>query len=132
MNRSQFLKSLGFFGVTLIAAFMSCQSGEVAPVSPVDFDIDLNAFENIPLTRNGGYIVKNGVIVARVKPTYFVAVASTCSNDGQQMQFRNNEFYCPLASTRFDLSGRCLNDSNSKSLTTYKVEQKGSLLRIHS
>lgn len=134
MNRLQFLNSLGLSGAALMAVLTSCQKTEITPVTgPVDFTIDLSDIANVNLLRPGGYVVQNGVVVARVGPVKFVAVTRTCSHEGQkQVTFQNGEFVCLAHGARFDLLGRGLNNEGKRGLTTYKIDQTGNILRVYS
>ncbi len=103
------------------------------PFGPVDFNIDLDDGVNLPLSRPGGYIVRNGVVVARLNFTKFVAVTNTCSHEQlQQITFQRGEFYCTAHGARFDVSGKGLNDAGKSGLRTYRIEQTGTTLRVFS
>lgn len=133
MNRLYFLKTMGLSGAALMAVLTSCHRKEITPVGPVDFDIDLTEQANLPLARIGGYIVRNGVVVARLNHAKFVAVTSTCSHENlPQVTFQHGEFYCTAHGARFDPSGKGLNGEGKRGLTTYRIEQTGSTLRVHS
>lgn len=133
MDRLQFLKTLGLSGSALMAVLTSCQQADVSPTGPVDFEIDLKDVSSTPLTRVGGYIVLNGVVVARVNPFRFIAVTNTCSHQGQkQVTFRNGEFVCLAHGARFDEEGKGLNEEGKRGLKTYKVEKDGTRLRVFS
>ncbi len=133
MNRLDFLKTMGLSGAALMAVLTSCQRLEITPTGPVDFDIDLNEQANIALSRIGGYVVRNGVVVARLNHNKFVAVTQTCSHEQRpQVTFQNGEFYCTAHGARFDPLGKGLNDEGKRGLTTYKIEQNGLTLRVFS
>jgi cytochrome b6-f complex iron-sulfur subunit len=134
MNRLQFLKTLGLRGGALMAVLTSCQRPEVVePTGPVDFELDLMAPANVPLNRVGGYVVQNGVVVARVNLSRFVAVTHTCSHEGlKQITFRFGEFHCTAHGARFSEKGEGLNKEGKRGLTTYNVAQRGNLLRVYS
>lgn len=133
MHRLNFLKALGLSGAALMAALTACQREEVTPNGPVDFDVELDNVANMHLTRIGGYIVRYGVVVARVNYQKFVAVTHTCSHEKQQqVMFQNGEFYCPVHGARFDLVGKGLNAEGRLGLTTYKIERTGDTLRVYS
>ena len=133
MNRLDFLKTMGLSGAALIAVLSSCQREQVTPTGPVDFEIDLFDTANAPLSRIGGYIVLNGVVVARLNHSKFVAVTHTCSHEQrQQVAFQNGEFYCTAHGARFDPLGKGLNGEGKRGLTVYRVEQTGNTLRVYS
>jgi cytochrome b6-f complex iron-sulfur subunit len=133
MNRLNFLKKMGLSGAALMAVLTSCQEKEITPTGPVDFDVDLTDIANAPLFRPGGYIVRNGVVVARQNHSKFVAVTQTCSHERlQQVTFQNGEFYCTAHGARFDTLGKGLNEEGKRGLIVYKIEQTGATLRVYS
>jgi cytochrome b6-f complex iron-sulfur subunit len=136
MNRLQFLKALGLSGNALMVVLTACQREEVAPVGvvgPVDFELDLMDPITIPLARVGGYVVQQGVVIARTKLNQFVAVTQTCSHEGlKQITFRYGQFYCTAHGARFDENGRGLNQEGKRGLKVYKTALTGNRLRIYS
>ncbi len=135
MTRTDFLKSLGLSGTALLTVLMACQQTVVTPDTPVDFDLDLNDHANAPLRQPGGFVVVNGVVVARTGPMPFqlVAVTHTCSHQGQrEVVFQGSEFVCLAHGARFDTAGKGLNANGSRGLRVYSIEQTGSLIRVRS
>lgn len=136
MNRLHFLKALGLSGSALMAVLTACQRDEVTPagqVGPVDFELDLTDPANGPLARVGGYVVQQGVVVARAKLNQFVAVTQTCSHEGlKQITFRYGQFFCTAHGARFDENGRGLNQEGKRGLTVYKTDLTGNRLRVYS
>lgn len=134
MTRTDFLKSLGLSGAALLTVLLAaCQRTEVTPETPVDFDLDLTDHANAPLRQPGGFVVVQGVVVARTKPGHLVAVTQTCSHQAQkQVVFDNHEFVCLAHGARFDTAGKGLNSNGSRGLRVYAVEQTGNMIRVRS
>lgn len=145
MERKEFLKSLG--GAAAFAVTFPClhacskDEGEEAGNTPVptgiDFTLDLNAPENAQLANNGGYILKNLVVVAKNLEGEFVAASQVCSHQGyDEVRFVNQDggiFYCDVHGSRFEQNGSPLNQVDSqpaKSLKIFKTELSGTLLRV--
>ncbi|WP_373552733.1 ubiquinol-cytochrome c reductase iron-sulfur subunit [Haliscomenobacter sp.] len=98
----------------------------------VDFTLDLNASENAVLNNNGGFLVKNGVIVARTTGGTYIAVAAACTHEGTIIQYQgnNSRFFCPNHSSTFSESGGVLNGPATTALKQYKTELSGTNLRV--
>lgn len=133
IKRNSFLKKLGFTGAALFALYTldSCQNeSNVAPLSG-DITIDLNDAANSALKTNGGYVIKNGVVIARVNATTYIAATLTCSHEGKtQITFRNNEWYCTAHGARFDQTGNGLNTEGKKGLKIYPTVLLNSTLTV--
>jgi cytochrome b6-f complex iron-sulfur subunit len=142
MERRQFLESLGIGAAFVLTAtcLQSCKSdnaGNVTPTTPtgLDFTLNLDDAANSALKTNGGYVISNGVVVAKDKDGKFVAATQTCSHEGfKQVKFDNakNEFLCTQHGARFSTVGAGLNSEASKGLTVYKTALTGSSLRVFS
>lgn len=97
------------------------------------FTIDLTSSEASKLTNNGGYMVKNNIVVAKNLNGAFVAATVICSHDLiKKVTFKSNEFYCTEHGARFDQTGKGLNNKGKKGLKIYKISQDGSILSILS
>lgn len=95
--------------------------------------IDLTASANTALTTVGGYIVRNGIVVAQVSTGVYVSVTQTCSHEPKKkIIFNKTEFYCTDHGARFDLTGKGLNSFGSKGITVYKVATDGKTLVVYS
>ena len=75
--------------------------GEVKQVpTNVDFTIDLNAAEAAPLKNNGGFILKNDVVVVKNLQGDYIAASQICSHQAyDQVRFINQDggiFYCDV------------------------------------
>ncbi|MGY8915511.1 MAG: QcrA and Rieske domain-containing protein [Flavobacteriales bacterium] len=143
MERKKFLKSLGA-GAAFALVFpcvQGCSSDggeEVIDPKPVptgvDFTIDLNSSEASNLKNNGGFILKNFVVVVRNLEGAFVAASQVCSHQGtENVRFVNDNggiFNCSTHGARFDQQGTPLNSITSKPLKIFKTELNGDILRV--
>ena len=133
IKRNEFLKKLGFSGAALFALYTldSCQNeSNVAPLAG-DITVDLADASNAQLKTNGGYVIKNGVVIARVNATTYIAATLTCSHEGKtQITFKNNEWYCTAHGARFDQTGKGLNTEGKKGLKMYQTTLLNSTLTV--
>lgn len=141
MERRQFLESLGIGAAFVLttSCLQSCKNDNAGGVAPtttgVDFTLNIDDAGNSALKFNGGYVISNGVVVAKDKDGNFVAATQTCSHEGfKQVKFDNtkNEFLCTQHGARFSTVGAGLNSEASKGLTVYKTTLTGSSLRVFS
>ncbi|WP_044171952.1 Rieske (2Fe-2S) protein [Flectobacillus major] len=138
MTRFEFLKSAGFGGAALMTLLTSCsKNSEVSPTTgstgSVDFTLDLAATSNASLANSGGYVISNGVVVARTSQGTYVAATNTCSHEAKKkVIFSNGEFYCTEHGARYSTTGTGLNSYGANGLTVYKTELTGTSLRIYS
>jgi cytochrome b6-f complex iron-sulfur subunit len=139
MERRQFLESLGIGAAFVLTAtcLQSCKNDNDGGVTPttgaIDFTLNIDDAANSALKTNGGYVISNGVVVAKDKDGKFVAVTQTCSHQGyKQVQFdgAKNEFNCSVHGARFSTTGAGLNSVASSGLTVYKTALTGSSLRV--
>jgi cytochrome b6-f complex iron-sulfur subunit len=143
MDRKEFLSLLGLTvgGGVAISCLGGCS--KEAGVTPggstggggggsLDFTLDLNANENTILKNNGGFLVKNGVIVARTTGGVYIAVAAACTHQGTTIQYEgnNSRFLCPNHGSAFSESGGVLNGPATTALKQYKTELSGTNLRV--
>jgi cytochrome b6-f complex iron-sulfur subunit len=140
MNRKEFLKSMGLSGAALLAVYCSgCSlSPNVnfnTPSTSVDFTLDLSQSAYNSLNTDGGYVITNGVVVARTTSGQYVAVTQICSHEGQPNVTyvkSSNIFYCNVHGAQYDTSGKGLNSNGRNGLATYKTSLNGTLLRVYS
>jgi cytochrome b6-f complex iron-sulfur subunit len=140
MERRQFLESLGIGAAFVLTAtcLQSCKkddTGGTTLPTGVDFTLNIDDAGNSALKVNGGFVISNGVVVAKDKDGKFVAATQTCSHEGfKQVKFDNtkNEFMCTQHGARFSTLGVGLNSEASKGLTVYKTTLTGSSLRVFS
>lgn len=147
MERKEFLKSIGA-GAALAVTFSclgSCLKEELDPTvlegatSPANspstnatsFSIDLSASEASKLQNNGGYIIKNNVVVAKNLQGKYVAATVVCSHEyKKKVVFKNNEFFCGEHNARFDQNGKGLNADGRKGLKIYTTSLNGNVLTV--
>jgi nitrite reductase/ring-hydroxylating ferredoxin subunit len=141
MERRQFLESLGIGAAFVLTAscLQSCKKEETGGTTPtttgVDFTLNIDDPANSALKVNGGFVIANGIVVAKDKDGKFVAATQTCSHAGfKTVKFDNtkNEFMCTTHGARFDTVGKGLNSEGSNGLTIFKTTLTGSSLRVFS
>lgn len=143
MNRKEFLKSIGAGAAFAITATClgACSTGEgdvfldptpdADPLTGVIFTIDLNDASASALKNNGGYVIKNGIIVAKDLAGNYVAATVTCSHEQKnKIIFKSGEYYCTEHGARFNLAGQGLNSDGSKGLKIYTTSLNGTTLSI--
>jgi len=142
MDRKEFLASIGLGAASF--AVLSClgcskssdnsPSGTTAGPAGVNFTLDLSASANAALLTNGGYLVSNGVIVARATAGAYIAVQQSCTHQsyGLVYQGSNNRFYCNNHGATFSNSGTVTNGPASRALTVYNTTLTGTSLRVYS
>lgn len=143
MERKQFLRSLGAgaaFAIVFpcVGACSSDDTAEVSELEGVDFSIDLEAPEASGLEVNGGFIVKNQVVVAKNLEGVFVAATQVCSHQQYKtVTFVSEDggiFYCDVHGSRFSQEGAPLNTISSsvpKPIKIYNTTLNGTILRVH-
>ena len=145
MERKKFLRTLGAgaaFAITFPCLGSCSKDNEiegniVAQPTDVDFTIDLTSSEAAKLANNGGFILKNLVVVVKNLEGEFVAATQICSHEQyDQVRFVNQDggiFYCDVHGSRFAQNGTPLNEipnSTSKALKIYNTSLEGSILRV--
>lgn len=142
MDRKEFLASIGVSAASF--AVLSClgcskssdssSSGTVNGPTGVDFTLDLSSSANAALLSNGGYLVSNGVIVARTTAGAYIAAQHSCTHQsyGLVYQGSNNRFYCNNHGATFSNSGAVTNGPASRALTVYNTTITGTSLRVYS
>ncbi len=137
MDRKEFLSIVGLGAAAFAAQYcLGCKAADdqtITGPSNVDFTLDLTAPANAALASVGGYIYKNGIIVARTAGGY-VAVSFTCTHQGGTVTYDNGagNFYCPNHGSRFATSGAVVNGPADRPLTHYNTSLSGTSLRVYS
>lgn len=138
MERKEFLAQLGLGAAFVLTAgcFGSCKKDSTAAttaVENVDFSLDITASANAALLVNGGYIVKNDVVIAKNTSGAFVAATVVCTHQGNKnIAFVNNEWNCSVHGARFNQAGVTLNGVASTNLKIYNTLLNGNTLRVFS
>lgn len=144
MDRKEFLSLLGLTvgGGIAVSCLNSCAKEDgVNPGgnnngnnggSKVDFTLDLNDAANAALKANGGFLVKNRVIVARTQNGTYIAVAAACTHEGTTINYEGSSarFTCPNHGSAFSETGGVLNGPATGALKQYQTELSGNSLRV--
>ncbi len=135
MDRKEFLSQIGIGAAALlvpvcIGGLSSCKKKNTAPTN-VDFTIDTSTGA---LASNGGFLVKNSVIVARTNAGTFIAVSAACTHQGTNVNYNatNNLFVCPNHGAIFDPTGAVIQGPATTNLTKYNTTLTGTSLRVFS
>lgn len=135
MDRKEFLALIGLTagGFLLASQLDSCKKNDPSPVT-VDFVLNLTDPANSELNNNGGYLVNQGVIVARTMTGTYIAVAAACTHKGYTVDYEGtyNQFHCSAHGSNFSSTGSVLNGPASTPLQQFKTELTGTSLRVHS
>jgi cytochrome b6-f complex iron-sulfur subunit len=128
IERRDFLKKLGLSGSALMAVYCagsltSCKSDDLTP-SVAQFSLNLDESANVALKTNGGYLIKNEVVIAKTTNGDYAAVSVLCRHENlKQVIYKkaSNEFFCTAHDARFDIKGVGLNDTGKKGVAVYPV-----------
>lgn len=143
MDRKEFLAQLGLTGATLVFApcLGGCSksggtmgSGGNTPPNKIDFSIDLTDPSYAALGTPGGYVYKDGIIIARTISSQYIAVSAACPHQGTSVVFEvnNDRFFCPNHGSTFTTTGTVTGGPARSNLTKYLTEVNGNLLRVYS
>ena len=142
MTRKDFFAKVGFGAATILVPTCisglatSCStdagggSSSSAPTS-VDFTLDISTGS---LAVDKGFLVTNGIVVARVDASTFLAVSAACTHEGTSVNYvgSSNSFHCPNHGANYSNTGVHLNGPGSANLKQYNVALTGNTLRIYS
>lgn len=138
MDRRKFLSQVGLGASALlvptcIGGLASCSGEDVVPSAPtnVDFAVDISSGS---LSNNGGFMVSDGIIIARTNSGTFLAVSAACTHQGTTVDYygANNNFVCPNHGAEYNNSGTVIKGPAAKDLTQYNTSLSGTSLRIFS
>ena len=134
MDRKEFLSQVGIGVAALlvpacVGGLSGCKKKNTTP--NVDFTIDTSSGA---LAANGGFLVKDGAIVARTAAGGFIAVSAACTHQGTNVNYNstNNVFVCPNHGAIFSTSGSVIQGPATISLTKYNTTLTGTSLRVFS
>lgn len=135
MTRKDFFSRVGFSAAAVlvpacIGGLVSGCSKEGAP-SNVDFMLDISAGA---LKTNGGYLIQQGVLVARTLNGTFIAVSAACTHQGTTVNFNSagNNFICPNHGAKFSSTGEVTQGPASTNLKQFSTTLNGNMLRVFS
>jgi cytochrome b6-f complex iron-sulfur subunit len=139
MDRKEFLIVSGKIAAftALSTCLFNCNQGssnDITAPSNVDFTVDLSSQEGSALNSVGGYIYKNGVVIARVSQTQFSALSQACTHQGTTVNYQSSasRFHCPNHGSNFDTNGNVINGPATRNLTKYNTTLSGNSLRVYS
>ena len=138
MTRKEFIAQVGggAAGLFFVACAAGCkkkdQSNSSSPAqgpSNVNFTIDISTG---PLASNGGYVVKNGVIVARTTSGSFIAIAASCTHEGNTLQYNSSsgKFTCPAHGAQFTANGSVAQGPATVAEKNYNCSLSGTTLTV--
>ncbi len=139
MDRKEFLNQVGIGAAALLvpacigglAACGKSNTGVPAVPTNVDFNVDVSSGA---LATNGGFLVMNGIIIARTSTGTFLAVSAACTHQGTNVNYvaGSNKFVCPNHGAQFSSTGVVTQGPATKNLTSYSTSLNGNTLRVFS
>lgn len=143
MNRKEFFARVGFGAAAVLlpacvaGLATSCSSdgasGGTTPgtTTGVDFNVDVSSGT---LATNGGFMVSQGIVIARTLAGDFIAVSASCTHEGTSVNYNSggNKFVCPNHGAQFSSTGTVTQGPATRNLTKYNTSLSGSTLRIFS
>jgi cytochrome b6-f complex iron-sulfur subunit len=135
ISRKEFLSQLGV-GASLIlvpaclGGLTSCaDNSDAMGPGAVDFTVDVSSGA---LSVNGGFLIKNNVIVARTSSGTFIAVSSICTHEGGLLAYNSgaNNFSCSRHGAEFSSDGMVTRGPASVRLAKYNTSLTGTTLRV--
>lgn len=150
MNRKKFIElvGVGSASIAIAACFGACKkdsptpSSATTPTTPVTptppnttlLTLDLSDPANSALNTPGGYVYKNGIIVAKAASGIYIAVSQVCTHQQFTVVYQASpsQFHCSLHGSNFSESGTVINGPAASSLTQYRTSLSGNILSIKS
>lgn len=147
MNRNKIIDFMGIgsASIAIAACFRACKKASptpsisTTPVTPTPpnttlFTLDLSDPANSALNASGGYVYKNGIIVAKTASVNYIAVSQTFTYEEVTVLYQASsaKFHCPFYNSNFNESGAVLNGPAALSLTKYTTSLSGNILSIKS
>lgn len=139
MNRKEFFARVGFGAAAILVPACiaglatSCESEGSPSVAPsnVDFNVDVSSGS---LATNGGFMVSNGIVIARTLTGSYLAVSASCTHQGTNVNYDStgNKFVCPNHGAQFSSTGAVTQGPASSNLKMYNTALSGNTLRIYS
>jgi cytochrome b6-f complex iron-sulfur subunit len=137
MERRKFIERILISSGTtfmLGAVFSSCEKDDDDPINiPSEgLVIDLTESANSNLLNPGGFIYRNGLIVANTGNEEFTALASTCTHEACTIGFslQAARFPCPCHGSEFSYTGSVLTGPATIALQRFTVARDGDILTI--
>ena len=143
MDRKDFLSQVGvgaaaFLAPICLGGIAGCGKSSTGPTpivpsppSSIDFTLDVSSGA---LSSNGGFLVSQGILVARTNAGAFLAVSAACTHQGTNVNYNaaNNNFVCPSHFSEFSSSGMVTLGPATTNLKSYNTSLTNSTLRIYS
>jgi len=143
MDRKDFLSQVGvgaaaFLAPICLGGIAGCGKSSTGstpsiptPPSNIDFTLDVSSGA---LASNGGFLVSQGILVARTNAGAFLAVSAACTHEGTTVNYNaaNNNFVCPNHGAKFSSSGMVTLGPATTNLKSYNTSLTNSTLRIYS
>ena len=138
MDRKEFLSQVGLGAAALLApvclgGLAACGKSGGSPSAPTNVDFTLDVSTG-PLATNGGYLVRNNIIIARTNSGGFLAVSAACTHEGTNVNYvaSSNKFVCPNHGAQFSSTGAVTLGPATRNLTSYNTSLNGNTLRVYS
>ena len=138
MTRNEFISQVGSgVAVLMIPACLGslsgCSDSSSVPAAPTNVDFTLDVSTGA-LSTNGGFLVKDGIIIGRTSSGGFLAVSAACTHQGTTLQYIGsaNNFRCPSHGSTFNAAGQVTMGPASRSLAFYNTAVTGTSLRVFS
>ena len=134
MDRKEFLSLIGFSAVAATLPMCMGACSKSSDTMSVDFTLDLTQSANSALNTNGGYLIHNGVIVAKTTTGEYIAVSAACTHEGANVNYKsnNNQFVCPRHGATFSSTGGAVSGPTSGNLQKMNTSLSGNNLRVYS
>ena len=133
MTRNDFISLIGIgtTGIILASCISACKKENN---TNIDFTLEISSSENSALAVKGGYVISQGVIVAKTITGEYIAVSAVCTHQGVNVQFQssNNRFHCPSHGANFNTNGTVQNGPANSPLTKFNTSLSGNMLRVYS
>lgn len=140
MDRKDFLSQVGvgaaaFLAPICLGGIAGCgkSSKDSTPIAPGSVDFTLNVSSGA-LASNGGFLVSQGILVARTNSGTFLAVSAACTHEGTSVTYNavENNFVCPNHGAKFSNSGAVISGPSFTNLKSYNTSLTNTTLRIYS
>lgn len=139
MTRKEFLQRVGFgAAVALVPACIGglstgCEKDGQPTAAPTNVNFTLDVSSGA-LSVNGGFVVANGIVVARTTSGTFIAVSASCTHQGTNVNYNasGNSFICPNHGAQFSSTGVVTQGPAGTNLTSYHTQLTGTTLKVYS
>ncbi|MFA6247723.1 MAG: Rieske 2Fe-2S domain-containing protein [Mucilaginibacter sp.] len=141
MDRKEFFSAIGISAVALtVMGCLGCSkssnsaNGSSSAPTGVDFTLDLSASANSALATSGGYLISQGILIARTTAGAYIAVQESCTHQSYPLVYQSgsSQFYCNNHGATFTEKGVVTGGLTNRSLAVYSTSLTGTSLRIYS